>query len=32
MADYLVNKAIAAHKTPMDIIGEMVQKEIAAVL
>jgi len=31
-ADYLVNKAIAAHKTPADIIGEMVQKEIAAVL
>jgi len=31
-ADYLFNKAIAAHKTPADIIGEMVQKEIAAVL
>ena len=31
-ADYLVNKAIAAHKTPADIISEMVKKEIAAVL
>ena len=31
-ADYLLNKAIAVHKTPADIIGEMVQKEIAAVL
>ena len=31
-ADYLVNKAIAARKTPADIIGEMVEKEIAAVL
>jgi hypothetical protein len=31
-ADYLFNKAIAVHKTPADIIGEMVQKEIAAVL
>ena len=31
-ADYLINKAIAARKTPADIIGEMVQKEIAAVL
>jgi len=31
-ADYLLNKAIAAHKTPADIIGEMVQKEIASVL
>ena len=31
-ADYLVNKAIAARKTPADIIGEMVQKEIAGVL
>jgi len=31
-ADYLLNKAIASHKTPADIIGEMVQKEIAAVL
>jgi hypothetical protein len=32
MADYLVNKAITARKTPADIISEMVQKEIAAVL
>jgi len=31
-AEYLINKAIAARKTPADIIGEMVQKEIAAVL
>jgi hypothetical protein len=31
-ADYLVNKAITARKTPADIISEMVQKEIAAVL
>ena len=31
-ADYLLNKAIAARKTPADIIGEMVQKEIKAVL
>jgi len=31
-ADYLLNKAIAARKTPADIIGELVQKEIAAVL
>jgi len=31
-ADYLLNKAIASRKTPADIIGEMVQKEIAAVL
>ena len=31
-ADYLLNKAIAARKTPADIIGEMVQKDIAAVL
>ena len=31
-ADYLLNKAIAARKTPADIISEMVQKEIAAVL
>ncbi|MDR1902544.1 MAG: hypothetical protein LBQ88_09725 [Treponema sp.] len=29
-ADYLLTKAIAAHKTPADIIGDMVQKEIAA--
>ena len=31
-ADYLLTKAIAAHKTPADIIGEMVQKEIAAAI
>jgi hypothetical protein len=31
-ADYLMNKAIAANKTPADIISEMVKKEIAAVL
>jgi len=31
-ADYLLTKAIAAHKTPADIIGEMVQKELAAAL
>jgi len=31
-ADYLINKAITARKTPADIISEMVQKEIAAVL
>jgi hypothetical protein len=31
-ADYLYNKAIAARKTPADIIGEMVQKEIATVI
>ena len=30
-ADYLYNKAISAHKTPADIIGEMVQKEIAVI-
>ena len=31
-ANYLTAKAFAVHKTPADIIGEMVQKEIAAVL
>jgi hypothetical protein len=31
-ADFLFNKAIADRKTPADIISEMVQKEIAAVL
>jgi hypothetical protein len=31
-ADYVINKAIAVRKTPADIIGEMVQKDIAAVL
>jgi len=29
-ANYLLTKAIADHKIPADIIGEMVQKEIAA--
>jgi hypothetical protein len=29
-ADWLLTKAIAAHKTPAEIISEMVQKEIAA--
>jgi len=28
-ADYLLTRAIATHKTPADIIGEMVQREIA---
>ena len=31
-ADYLLTKAIAAHKTPADIIGEMVQRELAAAI
>jgi hypothetical protein len=31
-ADYLFNKAVVVHKTPAEIIGEMVRKEIAAVL
>jgi hypothetical protein len=31
-ADYLLTKAIAAHKTPADIIGEMVRERIAAAL
>jgi hypothetical protein len=31
-ADWLITKAIAAHKTPADIISDMVQKEIAAAL
>jgi hypothetical protein len=31
-ADYLLTKAIAAHKTPADIIGDMVQEQIAAAL
>jgi hypothetical protein len=31
-ADYLLTRAIAAHKTPADIIGEMVQEHIAAAL
>jgi hypothetical protein len=29
-ADYLLTRAIADHKTPADIIGEMVQERIAA--
>ena len=29
-ADWLITKAISAHKTPSDIINELVQKEIAA--
>jgi hypothetical protein len=31
-ADWLMTKAIAARKTPAEIISEMVQKEIAAAL
>ena len=31
-ADYLLTKAIAAKKTPADIIGDMVQEQIAAAL
>jgi hypothetical protein len=31
-ADYLTAKAIADHKTPSQIIGELVQREIAAVI
>ena len=31
-ADYLMTKAIASHKTPAEIIGEMVQERIAASL
>jgi hypothetical protein len=29
-ADWLMTKAIAAHKTPADIISDLVQREIAA--
>jgi hypothetical protein len=29
-ADYLLTKATASHKTPAEIISEMIQKEIAA--
>jgi hypothetical protein len=29
-ADYLLTKAMATHKTPADIIGEMVQERIFA--
>jgi hypothetical protein len=31
-AGWLLTKAIAAHKTPADIISDMIQKEIAAAL
>jgi hypothetical protein len=31
-ADYLLTKAMATHKTPAEIIGEMVQERIAASL
>jgi len=31
-ADWLVTKAIAAHKTPAEIISDMVQREIAAAM
>jgi hypothetical protein len=31
-ANWLLAKAIAAHKTPADIISDMIQKEIAASL
>ena len=31
-ADWLLTKAIATHKTPAEIISEMVQKEIASAL
>ena len=31
-ADYLKTKAIADHKTPAEIISEMVQREIAAAM
>ncbi|GHT85143.1 hypothetical protein FACS1894137_09070 [Spirochaetia bacterium] len=31
-ADYLTTKAIATHKTPAEIIGELVRKELKAVV
>ena len=31
-ADYLTVKAMATHKTPAEIIGELVQREIASAL
>ena len=31
-ADYLFSKAIAEHKTPVEIISEMVQERVAASL
>jgi hypothetical protein len=30
--DYLLTKAIATHKTPSEIIGEMVRKEITSAM
>ena len=30
--DYLLTRAIADHKTPAEVVSDMVQKEIAAVL
>ena len=30
--NYLLTKAIATHKTPADIVGELVQEKIAAAL
>jgi len=29
-ADWLLTKALATHKTPADVIGEIVRREIAA--
>ncbi|MDR0314314.1 MAG: hypothetical protein LBI14_12060 [Treponema sp.] len=31
-ADYLLTKAIAEHKTPAEIIGEMVRERLAATI
>jgi len=31
-ADWLLTKAIATHKTPADIVSELIQKEIAAAM
>jgi len=31
-ANYLITRAIATHKTPADVINEMVQKELAMAL
>ena len=31
-ADWLLTKAIAAHKTPADIVSELIQKEIASAM
>jgi hypothetical protein len=31
-ADYLLTKAIADHKTPAEIIGEMVRERLAATI